>query len=447
MDIILIRTLQLILSFSILVLVHELGHFLFARLFRIRVDKFYIFFDPWFSLFKYKPKNSDTEYGIGWLPLGGYCKIAGMVDESMDTEQLAQEPQEWEFRSKPAWQRLLVMIGGVLMNFLLALFIYAMILFTWGEQYTALKDMTNGMYFSKEAKAIGFEDGDILLRADEASLEKFDTDMFRQISEAQKVTVLRSGEEKDIMLPAMNLLSMIKETSIFAVPLVPNVVDTVLADGGFAQAGVMKGDRLIAMNGKMLGSWNEFQEQMELRATQAELDEAPNFTFSLVYSRAGVMDTVQVTTNSDYKVGCSPVIPEYKNTKVEYSFLAAIPAGIQKGMKTMTSYVSDLKYVASKEGAKSVGGFGTIAKLFPATWDWYRFWNMTAFISIMLAVMNLLPIPALDGGHILFLLFEIITGRKLSDKFLTYAQVVGMCLLFGLLIYANGNDIFRAFFK
>ena len=414
METFLIRALQLVLSLSLLVIVHEGGHFFFARLFKIRVEKFYIFFDPWFSLFKYKPKNSDTEYGVGWLPVGGYCKISGMIDESMDTEQMKRPPQPWEFRSKPAWQRLLVMIGGVLMNFLLALFIYSMILYAWGERYTALGDMTYGMKFNEQAQKIGFRDGDILKRADGKELTRFNMDMIRSVVEAREVTVLRNGEEKKILMPELSLLDVAKEDPMF--------------------------------NGKPLASWNEFQHEMNVLKAKAELEKKTSAEFSLVYSRAGVRDTVNVQTDSNFKVAAIGSIPDYKVTEVDYGFFQSFPAGVTLGINTLKGYVNDMKYVFTAEGAKSLGGFGTIGSIFPKVWDWQRFWEMTAFLSIILAVMNLLPIPALDGGHVLFLLYEIIARRKPSDKFLEYAQVVGMFLLFGLLIWANFNDVMRFLF-
>lgn len=446
METFLIRALQLILSLSILVIVHEGGHFLFARLFKIRVEKFYIFFDPWFPLFKFKPKNSETEYGVGWLPLGGYCKIAGMIDESMDTEQMKQPPQPWEFRSKPAWQRLLVMVGGVLMNFLLALFIYSMILYAWGERYTALSDMTYGMKFNEHAQQIGFRDGDILKSADGKELTRFDMDMIRSIVEAREVTVLRDGEEKRILLPELSLLDVAQEDPMFVSVLYPNVVDSVLAEGGLARAGVQKGDSLVAFNGKPLNSWNEFQNEIGMLRAQAELDKKTSAEFSLVYSRAGMRDTVHVVTDANFKVGAIGGLVDYKETEVDYGFLASFPAGVTLGVNTLKGYVSDMKYVFTAEGAKSLGGFGTIGSIFPKAWDWQRFWEMTALLSVMLAVMNILPIPALDGGHVLFLLYEIIARRKPSDKFLEYAQIVGMFLLFGLLIWANFNDVMRYLF-
>ena len=446
METFLIRALQLILSLSLLVIIHEGGHFFFARLFKIRVEKFYIFFDPWFSLFKYKPKNSDTEYGVGWWPLGGYCKISGMIDESMDTEQMKQPAQPWEFRSKPAWQRLLVMVGGVLMNFLLALFIYSMILFTWGDHYTALSDMTMGMKFNEHAQEIGFRDGDILKSADGKELTRFNMDMIRSIVEAREVTVLRQGEEKKILLPELSLLDVAKEDPMFVDVFYPNVVDSVLPDGGFAKVGIQKGDSLVAFNGKEMTSWNEFLDNMAELKAKAELEKKISAAFTLVYSRAGVRDTVDVQTDDKFKVAVIGGLVDYKQRTLSYGFFESFPAGVALGVNTLKGYVNDMKYVFTKEGAKSVGGFATIGSIFPKVWDWQRFWEMTAFLSIILAFMNILPIPALDGGHVLFLLYEIIARRKPSDKFLEYAQMVGMFLLFGLLIWANFNDVLRFLF-
>lgn len=446
METFLIRALQLVLSLSLLVIIHEGGHFFFARLFKIRVEKFYIFFDPWFSLFKFKPKNSETEYGIGWLPLGGYCKISGMIDESMDTEQMKQPPQPWEFRSKPAWQRLLVMIGGVLMNFLLALFIYSMILFTWGDQYIALKDMSYGMKFNETAREIGFRDGDILVSANGKELTRYNVDMLRSLAEARKVVVLRDGKKEQILMPEISLLEIAKEDPPFVDMLIPNVVDSVLADGGFAKAGLQKGDSLIAFNGTPLHSWNEFTEQLGELRLRSEVEQKSSASFSLVYSRAGVRDTVNVTTDDQFKVLAYSMNPGYQPTRLTYGFFESFPAGVALGINTLKGYVNDMKYVFTKEGAKSVGGFGTIGSIFPKVWDWQRFWSMTAFLSIILAFMNILPIPALDGGHVLFLLYELVARRKPSDKFLEYAQMVGMFLLFGLLIWANFNDILRFVF-
>lgn len=446
METFLIRALQLIMSLSLLVIIHEGGHFLFSRLFKVRVEKFYIFFDPWFSLFKFKPKNSDTEYGIGWVPLGGYVKISGMIDESMDTEQMKQPAQPWEFRFKPAWQRLLIMVGGVMMNFLLAIFIYSMILFHWGDSFVSLQDMTDGMKFNERAQEIGFRDGDILLRADDKPLERFGMDMLRGIAEARTVTVLRDGQETDVYMPEISLLDMAKEDPMFVTALIPNVVDSVLPGGSFAKAGIQKGDSLIAMDGEMLHSWNTLVEKLDNMRANAEITGAKDATLEMVYSRNGLRDTVAVRTDSLFKVGAVAMLTDYKETTRQFGFFESFPAGVQLGVNTLKGYVNDMKYVFTKEGAKSVGGFGTIGSIFPKVWDWHRFWEMTAFLSIILAFMNILPIPALDGGHVLFLLYEIIARRKPSDKFMEYAQMVGMFLLFALLIWANFNDIMRFLF-
>lgn len=363
----------------------------------------------------------------------------------MDTEQMKQPAQPWEFRSKPAWQRLLVMIGGVLMNFLLALFIYSMILYTWGDSYIALKDMTYGMKFNETAKQIGFRDGDILKAADGEPLERFNVDMLRSLVEAREVTVLRNGQEEKILMPEVSLLDIAKEDPPFVDILYPNVVDSVWADGGFAKAGIMAGDTLLAVNGAAVNSWNDFVNELGTLQAKAELEKQPNATFSLVYARGGIRDTVQVQTNSSFKVGAEMHL-DYKPTVLTYGFFSSFPAGVTLGVNTLKGYVNDMKYVFTKEGAKSVGGFGTIGSIFPKVWDWPRFWSMTAFLSIILAFMNILPIPALDGGHVLFLLYEIIARRKPSDKFLEYAQMVGMFLLFALLIWANFNDVLRFLF-
>ena len=447
METFLIRALQLMMSLSLLVIIHEGGHFLFARLFKVRVTKFYLFFDPWFSLFKFKPKNSETEYGVGWLPLGGYVQIAGMVDETQDAEALKQPEQPWEFRAKPAWQRLLIMVGGVMMNFLLALFIYSMILFKWGDQYVSLQDMTYGMEFNERAEEIGFRDGDILLSADEKPLERFNVDMLRAITEARVVKVNRGGQEVEVFMPEVSLLDIAKDDPAFVEPLIPNVVDSVVPGRPFAEIGIQQGDTLLAVNGAALSSYNAFINKLaELRADAEEAGQKTS-NFSLIYSRAGVRDTIAVQTDTLYMVGAtSKALADYKLTKLEYGFFESFPAGIALGVNTLKGYVNDMKYVFTKEGAKSVGGFGTIGSIFPSVWDWHRFWEMTAFLSIILAFMNILPIPALDGGHVLFLLYEIIARRKPSDKFMEYAQLGGMILLFGLLIWANFNDVLRFLF-
>ena len=447
METFLIRALQLMMSLSLLVIIHEGGHFFFAKLFKVRVTKFYLFFDPWVSLFKFKPKNSDTEYGMGWLPLGGYVQIAGMVDETQNSEDLNHPVEAWEFRAKPAWQRLLIMVGGVMMNFLLALFIYSMILFKWGDQYVSLQDMTYGMEFNERAEEIGFRDGDILLSADDQPLERFDVDMLRAITEARVVKVNRGGQEMDVYLPEISLLDIAKDSPAFVEPLLPNVVDSVMPGRPFAEVGIRQGDKLLAINGEPLSSYNAFVNKLAELRSEAEANGKKTANFTLVYSRLGVNDTLAVQTDTLFMVGASSqALADYKVTKLEYGFFDSFPAGIALGVNTLKGYVNDMKYVFTKEGAKSVGGFGTIGSIFPSVWDWHRFWEMTAFLSIILAFMNILPIPALDGGHVLFLLYEIIARRKPSDKFMERAQMVGMILLFGLLIWANFNDVLRFLF-
>lgn len=447
METFLIRALQLMMSLSLLVIIHEGGHFFFAKLFKVRVTKFYLFFDPWFSLFKFKPKNSETEYGMGWLPLGGYVQIAGMVDETQNSEDLNHPVEDWEFRAKPAWQRLLIMVGGVMMNFLLALFIYSMILFKWGDQYVSLQDMTYGMEFNERAEEIGFRDGDILLSADDQPLERFDVDMLRAITEARVVKVNRQGQEVEVFLPEISLLDIAKDSPAFVEPLLPNVVDSVMPGRPFAEVGIRQGDKLLAINGESLSSYNAFVNKLAELRSEAEANGKKTADFTLIYSRSGVNDTIAVQTDTLFMVGASSqALADYKVTKLEYGFFDSFPAGIALGVNTLKGYVNDMKYVFTKEGAKSVGGFGTIGSIFPSVWDWHRFWEMTAFLSIILAFMNILPIPALDGGHVLFLLYEIIARRKPSDKFMERAQMVGMILLFGLLIWANFNDVVRFLF-
>ena len=444
METFLVKALQLILSLSILVLVHEFGHFIFARIFKVRVEKFYLFFDPWFSIFKFKPKNSDTEYGVGWLPLGGYCKISGMIDESMDKEAMAQPPKPYEFRSKPAGQRLMIMVAGVLFNFLLALFIYSMVLFTWGDTFLPLKNVKAGMDYSETFHNVGFQDGDILLKADDTELERFGEDCFRRVLNAQTVTVLRGGVETVIPIPEDMAQRVMRDKKGFASYRVPMVVrelgKTESGESPAAVAGLQPGDSIVSINGIVTPS---FYEVGEVLAQNKDKDVLVGFY------RAGIPQTLTLHTDTAGKMGIYSVSPfdMYQTVTRKYGFFESFPAGVMLGVNTLKGYVSDMKYVFTKEGASSQGGFGTIGSLFPAEWDWHSFWMKTAFLSIILAFMNILPIPALDGGHVMFLLYEVIARRKPSDKFLEYAQVTGMFLLFALQIYANGNDIFRFFFK
>lgn len=438
METILIRTLQLVLSLSILVIAHEFGHFLFARMFKIRVEKFYLFFNPWFSLFKFKPKNSDTEYGIGWLPLGGYVKIAGMIDESMDKEQMAQPEQEWEFRSKPAWQRLLVMVGGVVFNFILALLIYAGILFISGDTYIPLHNATMGMDFSETAHRAGFRDGDILWSADGIDFDRFNEKTLQMVVEASSVTVKRNGEMVNIPIPQEFMQQFLRDKKGFASMRIPMIVDEPQTPSAKA-SGLQKGDRIIGINSQLTPT------DIDVRS---ELSKYASTAITLTILRNGAEQNITAEIDENGKLGITTLQPihifeAYTQT---FSLITALPAGINKAIDKLNSYVGSMKYVFTKEGATSIGGFGTIAKLFLPYLDWEFFWGTTAFLSIMLAFMNILPIPALDGGHVLFLLVEVITRKKPNEKFLEYAQLGGMLLLFALLIYANGNDLIRFLF-
>ena len=393
----LIRLLQFMLAISLLVLLHEGGHFFFSKLFGVRVEKFYLFFDPWFHLFEFKPKKSDTTYGIGWLPLGGYCKISGMIDESFDTEQMKQPAQPWEFRTKPAWQRLLIMIGGVLVNFLLALFIYAMVLFTWGDSYFKTSDLSMGWKFNTEAKKLGFQDHDILVGYDGKDFGKFNVDVYRHIADAQTVQVVRNQTDStgkivaskkiDVKMPGdMSLLTMLKEEPVFARPFIPAEIDSVLPGSPAMKAGIKKGDRLVAINDKPIDSWNEFNYQrgvlVDMLATaQSPADSMKVRNANVVVEHAGTktIDSLKVVLTPELLLGVTQtsIATYYKPTDVNYGFFESIPAGIAYGWNTLKGYVSDLRYVFSAEGAKSLGGFGAIGSLFPPTWDWHSFWLMT----------------------------------------------------------------------
>ena len=456
MDIFLIKLLQFMLAIGLLVLLHEGGHFFFSKLFGVRVEKFYLFFDlgigKWTGkLFSFKPKTSDTEYGVGCLPLGGYCKIAGMIDESFDTEQLKKPEQPWEFRTKPAWQRLLIMIGGVLVNFLLALFIYSMVLYTWGESYVPVQNMELGMRFNDQAKQLGFQDGDILLATDKGDLKKYDADLFRELSEATRVDVMRQGKKVSISLPGnLNLLDMLKTEPRFVEVLLPSQVDSVAPGSPAEKCGLRVGDKIVMLNDRAIDSHNAFlyeigrlADMMTEAKTQA--DSLKVRTVTLAYQRGEQTDTVQAVLNSDLTLGFSNMYASknFKPVTREYGFFESFPAGISYGWHVLSSYVDDMKYVFTADGAKSLGGFGAIGNLFPAQWDWHQFWLMTAFLSIILAFMNILPIPALDGGHVLFLLYEMITRRKPSEKFMIRAEYAGFGILILLMVVANLNDILR----
>lgn len=444
METFLIKALQLILSLSILVIVHEFGHYLFARVFKIRVEKFYLFFDPWFALFKFKPKGSETEYGIGWLPLGGYCKISGMIDESMDKEQLEQPEQPWEFRSKPSWQRLLVMVGGVLFNVLLAIFIYSMIVFTWGEKYINFKDFDRGMTFSQVAKNAGFQDGDRIVSADGKMLKMrmdktLDMNTYMAFADAKEVEVIRAGKNMTIHLPEKFADSLIASKKIAYQPFYATVIDSVVKGSNAQKCGLIKGDSIVTVNGKPAPSFSSFRKIVT---------ENKNKNIELGFYRGDSLMTTQAYVDSTATIGFSAISYDPSIIKEDkYNIFGAFPAGLALAQETLKGYIAQFRFVFTKEGASNLGGFGAIGNLFPAEWDWQAFWFMTAFLSVILAVMNILPIPALDGGHVMFLLYEVITRRKPNEKFVEYATMGGMILLLLLLLYANGNDIFKAIFK
>lgn len=457
MEVFFIKATQLILSLALLILMHEGGHFLFAKLFKVRVEKFCLFFDPWKSwkLFSFR----GTDYHIGWVPLGGYVKISGMIDESMDTESMKQPVQPWEFRAKPAWQRLLIMVGGVLVNFLLALFLYAMILFNWGEEFIPIEKMSHGFEFNKEAKALGFRDGDILIATNEGKIEHFNGDVFRTLSTATSATVLREGKETNIALPGnLNLLEMTSKLPKFITPLMPSVVDSVPNETPAYKAGLHKNDRIIQINGLDIDSWVDYDiymnEQLALinhyqeESNSTKVDSLRQMTFVVQRAQTEVIDTLHLTLDAENKAGFykKNIANDYPTVTRRYTLFESFPAGISHGWDVLTGYVSDLKYIFTAEGAQSIGSFGTLGSLFPTEWEWMRFWEITALFSLILAVMNILPIPALDGGHVLFLLYEVVTRRKPSDKFMEYAQMIGMWLLFGLMLYAIFNDVMRFMF-
>lgn len=457
METFLIKAAQLIVAFAILVIIHEFGHYIFSRIFGVKVEKFYLFFNPWFTLYKYKPKKPapkpgeeekmtwrDTEYGIGWVPLGGYCKIAGMIDESMDTEQMKQPAKPWEFRSKPAWQRLLIMVGGVLFNFILAIIIYTGIVFAWGEKYIPFRNATEGMMYSETAHKVGFVDGDIPLAADGKELTYYSGDELLKMLDAKVVTVLRNKcDTVNINIPDGYIFTANKEAeegNLFMAYRLPVVISDLQPGMGAVKAGLMKSDSIVSINGVSTPSFDIFK---------AELDKNPDKDVTIGFVRNGKPMESKVAVDAAGKIGImlTPLTDIYRTVTREYSIFASIPRGIELGVEKLTSYVSQMKYVFTREGAKNLGGFGAIGNIFPESWNWEQFWSITAFLSVILAFMNILPIPALDGGHVLFLLVEIITRRQPSEKFLEYAQMAGMAFLFALLLFANGNDIYRFFFK
>ncbi|WP_196889084.1 RIP metalloprotease RseP [Aureivirga sp. CE67] len=432
---ILIRASQFLLSLSLLIVLHELGHFIPARLFGTRVEKFYLFFDYKYSLFK--KKIGDTVYGIGWIPLGGYVKISGMIDESMDTEQMKEEPKPWEFRSKPAWQRLIIMLGGVTVNFILGILIYIMILFVWGREYVSPEAVKDGFSVAEVMKPFGFKDGDQILKVNgQVPFNVLDVNADLLLKDVKTIEVKHlDGQIQTINLPED--IGMKMWTSGDVRPFVPRIyttIDTVYSKFPAEKAGFKKNDKVVAINGAPIKYWDQFKSIVSKDTLNP---------LNIVVSRNGVEKTLTVKAEKG-KIGVAPVTkypfePEIKT----YTFGESIPAGTDLAVETLDNYISQFKYVFTAKGASSLGGFMSIANGFSTTWDWRIFWSFTAFLSIMLAFMNLLPIPALDGGHVVFTLFEMITGRKPNEKFLEYAQIVGIIILFSLLLYANGNDVYK----
>jgi regulator of sigma E protease len=435
---ILIQAAQLILSLSILVILHEGGHFLPAKLFKMRVEKFYLFFDPWFSLLKVK--KGDTEYGIGWVPLGGYVKISGMIDESMDKEQMKLPAEPWEFRSKPAWQRLIVMIGGVTVNVILGILIYAGMLFVWGEEYLPTKNAKYGIACDSLALEMGLKDGDNILSVNNVYVENFNKIPLEIIlNSGSSVQVERDGQKLDIPVSEDIHSRLIKAKDSFISPRVPCIVDTVLSGQAAQKAGLKSGDKLISINGE---DANYFHSVVKI------LQKNKGKEVEIKVDRSGDTVALKSAVSEAGKIGFGNIeaLDVFEISVQKFGFFESFPAGIRKGYETFQSYIKQMKILFTvKDAHQSVGSFISMGKAYGKTWDWQRFWGITAFLSIVLAIMNILPIPALDGGHVMFLGYEMITGKKPGDKFMEYAQIVGMVLLLSLMVFALGNDIFKLF--
>jgi regulator of sigma E protease len=433
MEVIFIKAFQLLLSLAILVVLHELGHFIPAKIFKTRVEKFYLFFDPWFSLFK--KKIGETVYGIGWLPLGGYVKISGMIDESMDKEQMSKPPQPWEFRSKPTWQRFIIMIGGVTVNFILGFLIYSMVLFVWGKNVVTVENLNSGFTVSESMKKIGFEDGDRILKIDGNDLEdQIQINNILVSRSVDVVEVIRSNESREIINIPDNIGLEIISADV--TPFAPNVnivIDSVLTDSPADFSDIKKGDIINKVNGTKILSFDEFEELKKINSDYIELE---------IIRNGSQFSTVVPFESMDKLIGII-IKPDLKITTKKYGFFESIGEGYDEAYWKLKDYIYQFGYVFSKEGVSQLGGFATIGNIFPAKWDWKGFWEMTAFLSIILAFMNFLPIPALDGGHLVFLTYEMVTGKKPNQRFLEIAQMVGIILLLGLFFYANIMDIFR----
>lgn len=434
-----VKIAQFLLSLSILVLLHEMGHFIFAKLFKTRVEKFYLFFNPWFAVFKFK--KGDTEYGLGWLPLGGYVKISGMIDESMDKEQLKKPPQPYEFRSKPAWQRLFMMLGGVLVNFILALCIYSLTLYLWGETYLPNANAKYGIaVIDTLGYEIGLKDGDKIISVDNTVIEDFHKiTPYILLNEVKTIQVSRNDSVFDIVLPDDFIKRLIKKKASLFDARTPFVILGFPKESVAEKAGFKEGDKIVKFNDIDIQYYDEVRSLLSIYKLE---------NVRINVERNGKIVEIPFTIPDDglmkvYREGASNKFFTLKT--IHYKFFESIPAGIKKGFSTLKDYLKQFKLIFSREtqAYKEIGGFGTIASIFPGKWNWAAFWELTALLSIILAIMNLLPIPALDGGHVLFLLFEMITGKKPGDKFMEYAQITGMIILIALLLYANGNDVVR----
>lgn len=443
MTVFLIKAAQLFLSLSILVVLHELGHFIPAKLFKTRVEKFYLFFDIKFSLFK--KKIGETIYGIGWLPLGGYVKIAGMIDESMDTEQLAQEPQPWEFRSKPAWQRLIIMLGGVTVNFILAFILFIIMLFVWGTNYSKKEDIKYGFAIAKTLETYGFKQGDKIISVDGKPYEEITIDinkyiMFRDVKNIKVEHT--NGTIQDIQLPEDIGSKLFEAGDIPAItPRFPFKLDSIVTDSPADKAGLQIQDRIMAINGTPVAYYSDFTHQIKTNTSS---------TLLLEVERHGEIKNLNITPSADKTIGFFAMPSDLNYIKIQnrsYNLSESITGGLSKGYWEVKDYLAQFKYIFTKKGASQLGGFAAIGNMFPAQWNWQAFWYLTAFLSIMLGVLNLLPIPALDGGHVMFLLYEMVSGRKPGDKFMEYAQIVGFFILIALVLFANGNDIYKALFE
>ena len=434
----LIKAIQLLLSLAIIVVLHELGHFIPAKLFKTKVEKFYLFFDWPFTLFK--KKVGETEYGIGALPLGGYVKIAGMIDESMDTEHLSKDPEPWEFRSKPAWQRLIIMLGGITVNLILGFAIYMMIAFVWGKTILTNDNLPGGFEVSELIQPYGFKDGDKILQVDGEDLENIiDINKFLFLRDVSVVRVQHyDGIRENISVPQeIGTIMFTNGVMRPFTPLVQPIIDTIIPNSPAENAGLKSGDKIVRVNGNEIIKWQDFSELVKVNTS-------PNINIEIERENEIISNIIPL--NEENKIGVTVLLPKIVPTKVEYSLFESFSEGYNIAYWTLTDYIGQFKYIFTKDGVSQLGGFGTIGKLFPATWNWQAFWETTALISIILAFMNVLPIPALDGGHVMFLFYEITTGRKPNDKFMEYAQIFGFFLLIALVLYANGMDVVRWLF-